>query len=137
MYDFSYTTKMPNTFSEFLLDQPWMKLIYALSVSSRPRSLRELADMTGLSVSTVQDLVRRLKAAKIISSKPVANKIFYSLEINNEEEELIQEIIKAATQEKTRKLAKKYSLRSEKVINWIDETIETLQIGKKRLHDTN
>ncbi len=137
MYDFSYTTKMPNTFSEFLLDQPWMKLIYALSVSSRPRSLRELADMTGLSVSTVQDLVRRLKAAKIISSKPVANKIFYSLEINNEEEELIQEIIKVATQEKTRKLAKKYSLRSEKVINWIDETIETLQIGKKRLHDTN
>lgn len=126
---------MQNSFSEFILNQSWMKIVYALT--SRPRSLRELADMTSLSVSTVQDLVRRLKSAKIISSKDKGNKVFYSLELDTEEQEFIQQIIKVATQSKIRKQAKKYSLRSEKVINWIDETIETLQISKKRLHDTN
>ena len=122
---------MAGNFSEFLLNQHWMKILYALLISFRPRSLRELADMTNLSVSTVQDIVRRLKKNKIVSSKARGNKVFYSLEINPKEQELIKQIIDQATQSRIRKQASKYSLRREKVIGWIDETIETLHQGRR------
>lgn len=103
-----------------------------LYVSKKPRGLREIADLTELSLAGVQDILRRLEEAGIISSAMNKNKREFSLVLTKQEEKLLRQAIELDTKNKLTARAKKISLRSKAAISWIDETHKSIKIAKLR-----
>jgi len=121
---------MQRNFSMFLLEQNWMKVVRVLHTLRAPLCLRELVDLTGLSPAGVQDVLRRLSEQKVISSRPKANRILYTLSLNEHEKEFLEQIIKEQNKSEIKNRAKVFSKRRVNAISWIDEAVKTWRHGK-------
>lgn len=120
------------TFSVFLLARPWMDVLAAIVASARPKSLREIVDLTGLSPGGVSDVLRRLTSAGIVERVPTKNRILFSPKLTSEEKGFITYAVEQRRVARIKARADLYSKRSRASIAWIDETIRTVNKGRGR-----
>lgn len=113
----------------FLLSQHWARVIGALTRAAHPRSARELARETGLSLGGVQDIVRRLSAQGIVS---IGRNGRVSLTLEDDERELWLEMMRASEIAELRTRASALSGRVPTAVGWIDQTLHAVQVAKER-----
>ncbi len=121
---------------QFLANQTWMKVLRVLVMSDRPKCLREIVDLSGISLGGVQDVLRRLEESQVIVGKRDSNKILFSLSVSQAETKMLREIVNVALRTELQSRAERYSKKREKIIGWIDETVSTWQRGRRQLRDT-
>ncbi len=119
-------------FTYFLLQQPWARVLRVLLFSREPRSLRELAELSGVSIAGVQDVMRRFVEGDLVHSSPVGNKIFFSLDLDKEEKQSLMLLFEQHTRDVLKKRASSFSGRSKEAIGWIDETVAFWQGASSR-----
>ncbi|MCC6953817.1 MAG: MarR family transcriptional regulator [Deltaproteobacteria bacterium] len=113
----------------FLLSQHWARLIGALTRAANPRSARELARETGISLGGVQDIVRRLSAQGIVS---IGGNGRVSLTLEDDERELWLEMMRTSEIAELRTRASALSGRVPTAVGWIDQTLRAVQMAKER-----
>ena len=119
-------------FTAQLFQQSWMKIIRVLFISSeKKRCLRELVDLTGLSVGGVQDVLRRLEEQELISSSRQGKRVYYTLKLAPEERELLGSLIGLETKRELKKRGEYFSRRRVAAIDWIDETIGAISMSRQ------
>lgn len=128
---------MTHNLTKFILSLSWAKVCSALVLAKRPLCLRELVDLSGLSLAGVQDVVRRLTEQNILSKEKQGNKVLFSLSLNKTEQKFLNQLIEINSSEHLLERSVVISKRKKNAIDWIDETIAVLQKSntqtKKRL----
>lgn len=112
-----------------------MKVVRVLVGSHQPRCLRELVDLTGLSLAGVQDVVRRLEEKGVVKSSYVGNKRLFSPVLSKEERVLLEQALTIQTQRELSARADSYSLRREVAIDWIDQSVKVWRRGRRQIID--
>lgn len=103
-----------------------------LYLSKKPRGLREIADISELSLAGVQDILRRLEKEGLVSSSMNKNKREFFILISKEEEKLFKQAIELDTKNKLLLRAEKISKKRKVATSWIDETHKSLRKIKSK-----
>lgn len=123
----TYFSAMPDRFAAFLLKHPWGKVLRILLICESPKNLRELADLSGLSVSGTKDILRRFEESRLVRAVRSGNKILFTLDLSGEERQLLQTMFQLQTEQQLRTRAIEFSRRRKSAIGWIDETVSALR----------
>lgn len=108
----------------FIASQKWMKVLFPLL--SKPRALRELAELSGLSLGGAHDALRRLEAASIVRSFRSANKRLFELTVDEFDRKFLADLIEAERTLELQRRAQRTSAECRSRLGWIDETLTLL-----------
>lgn len=124
---------MPQSVISYLVDQPFMTILRALLLSSRPRHLRELSAQFALSPSGVSDILRRMRTLGILREVRIKNRRCFSVELPKEEAEYLKAIFSYYQTQMLKQRSLRFRDQALKKFAWIDEAQQyTRQLkGKK------
>ena len=125
-FDFSYKTAVSKLIS-LIAGQNWMRVIGALESSRSPRGVRELADLTGLSVAGTHDVLRRLQIAGVVERVGAGKRPQFSLTLEAEDLPLLRTLLDRQLEKSLRARAKLFSARVPSALGWIEETLATVR----------
>ena len=126
LFDFSYKDKM-SKFIELIAGQSWMRVVAAMQSAHAPRGVRELADLSGLSVAGVHDVLRRLRRANVVNRVVIGSRPFFKLNLNEEDHMLLENILQRQREQSLRDRAALFSARVPAALTWIDPMLATLR----------
>lgn len=99
-----------------------MKVLHALLRAARPRHVRELGAVCGLSPGGVWDIVRRLEAAGVLERTTSGNRRCYTLALTEEEREILARVFLVREQNALQQRAERFSVRAQEKLSWMDAT---------------
>jgi len=120
----------------FLSSQPMMQIVRGLMMSSGERHLRDLASQYSLSPSGVSDILRRLKAAGVLTDKRVKNRRCFNLLLAEEERRCLHELFSIYEKKLIADRAARFSEKAVSTFEWMDEAYHFYNQLKKSRHDS-
>lgn len=108
-----------------------MHLLRILSLSDRPRHLRDLADRCALSPAGVSDILRRLRQIGALKEKRLSNKRYFVLDMPPLELECLKRFFTDVDKSVLQARAKRYSRHAVKKLQWMDDAYKFYRDIKK------
>ncbi len=125
MYVLSYILAM---LSSLIYDYSPFKILKALHYSPTGSSLRELSQLTGLSIGAVQDNTKKLLELGLIKKTAKSNKVFFFLSMKEDDEKLFCQLL--ADSEKLRLSIKAESTSTKKLVSILNLGQELSKVRK-------
>ena len=123
--------------NNFISTQTWFRVLNVLETLRRPGTLREIAELSEISLGGTSDVLRRLVAAKLVTKIAKSSRAVYSLALAPEELRLIQQIAEQSTAAKIDHRATLLSTKSHSAIGWIEQTSAVIRDGKRSRNDAS
>lgn len=106
----------------YISDLPLMKVLRAFVVRPKPRHLRELATVCGLSPGGVSDILRRLSDLGVLEATKHGNRKCYSLNISPQELGCLRRLFALDQESRLKERAERFSQNAAEKLAWMDET---------------
>lgn len=128
---------MPLQLITFLSTQTWFRVLNVLEALKRPGTLREISELSGISLGGTSDVLRRLVAANLVTKATKRNRAVYSHDLGPEELLLIRQIAEQSSAAEIDKRATLLSTKSHSAIGWIEQTSAVIRDGKRSIEDAS
>ena len=98
-----------------------MKVLAAFLRAPRPRHVRELASVCGLSPGGVSDILRRLRAAGVLRQRVQGNRTCYSLTLSEQERLIFGQLFARCEEARLQERARRLGGNARDRLEWMDE----------------
>jgi DNA-binding IclR family transcriptional regulator len=123
---------MPSYLFTFIADQNWFRVLNVLQTLARPGTLREISDLSGISLGGTGDILRRLIAAKLIEKSMSRRRASYRVKLDPVELSLIKQIAAQGSADAMSRRAALLSTKTDSAIGWIEQTNAVIKHGKRK-----
>ena len=121
--------------NNFISTQTWFRVLNVLETLRRPGTLREIAELSEISLGGTSDVLRRLVAAKLVSKIAKGSRAVYALALAPEELRLVRQIAEQSSAAEIDQRAALLSTKSHSAIGWIEQTSAVIRDGKRSKND--
>ena len=121
----------------FLSTQTWFRVLNVLQGLGRPGTLREIAELSGISLGGTSDVFRRLVEAELVTKTTERKRVVYSHNLRSEELSLIRQIAAQSSAVKMDQRAAERSANSHSAIGWIEQASAAIRNGRRSREDAS
>ena len=127
---------MRTAITEYLLDQPILKILKVFCLTQKPIHLRKLVTSCDLSPGGVSFILKRLMQLGVLRSYKSSNRVMYQLTLTETEQALLEKLFLSLDHEKLERRAQTFGKRAASRFAWMDESYSFFKQVKARSHDT-
>ena len=115
----------------FISEFGWFRVLAVLPERPQARNLREVSELSGISLGGTSDIMRRLESAGLVIRNPKGRRAMFCLNLDPADLLLFRQIAAAKVKINLERRAEVLSGKRKSAIGWADKTRSILKHGKR------